>query len=119
MPNRRLNESELEDANRLLDEIRARLEELSNGSPELLWALRRKVYKELTYDERGKPMQRRRLKEQKRREQDGNCAVCGKPLPDTYAVLDRLEAMEGYTVENTRLIHQDCDVKVQTSRGYA
>ena len=55
--------------------------ELSNGDAGLLFALRRKIYKELTYDERTKPMARRKLKEQKRKEQGGLCPVCHRPLP--------------------------------------
>lgn len=92
---------------------------MSRGDADLLFAFRRKVYKELTYDERSSPTARRKLKDLKRREQDGVCAVCSQPLPETYAVLDRLVAAVGYTVENTRLIHQDCDVETQASRGYA
>ena len=42
--------------------MRARLTALAAGDMELLFAFRRKVYKELTYDERGKPMARKRLK---------------------------------------------------------
>lgn len=49
-------------------------------------------------------MQRRQLKLQRRQEQDGKCPICKKPLPESYAVLDRIDAMRGYTPENTRLI---------------
>lgn len=119
MANRQLKDDELERANHLLNDIRERLEELAGGDQELLFAYRRKVYKELTYDERGKPMQRRKLKEQKRAEQDNLCAVCGASLPEKYVVLDRYRAVDGYTRENTRLIHQGCDAQEQESRGYA
>jgi len=119
MGNRQLSTVELDAANNLLRSVRGRLEELSGGDAALLWALRRKVYKELAYDERGKPMHRRKLKRQKLREQEGLCAVCNGPLPESYAVLDRLEAMGGYTAANTRLIHQQCDTAVQRSRRYA
>lgn len=119
MANRQLNEDELDRANRLLDDIRERLEQLAAGDHELLFAYRRKVYKELTYDERGKPMQRRKLKEQKRAEQHNLCAICGESLPEKYVVLDRYRAVDGYTRENTRLIHQGCDAQAQESRGYA
>ena len=85
----------------------------------MLFALRRKVYKELTYDERGKPSHRKRLKALKREEQGGLCPLCGEPLPATYCVLDRYRAVDGYTLENTRLIHQRCDTEVQSERGYA
>jgi len=119
MPNRRLNTDELALANELLDRIRGELDKLSGGDPDLLFAFRRKVYKELTYDERDKPMVRRRLKELKRKEQNGLCPVCQEPLPDAYAVLDRFNAVDGYTPENTRLIHQHCDRKIQAERGYA
>jgi hypothetical protein len=84
-----------------------------------LFALRRKVYKELTYDERDKPSVRKKLKAQKRKEQNGICPACEKPLPATYCVLDRFNAADGYTAENTRLICQPCDITIQSGRGYA
>jgi hypothetical protein len=77
------------------------------------------VYKELIYDERDKPMVRRRLKALKRREQDRICPLCKNPLPEKYCVLDRFVAADGCTAENTQLICQDCDVKTQASRSYA
>ena len=119
MANRRLTAAELAAANDLLRSVREQLARLSADDSSLLWALRRKVYKELTYDERGKPTYRRKLKARKRVAQGGRCAVCGEALPENYAVLDRLEAMGGYTEGNTQLIHQECDTAVQRSRGYA
>ena len=119
MPNRQLSDEELAQANGLLEEIRERLEGLAAGDDELLFAYRRKIYKALTYDERGKPMQRKKLKDKKRAEQENRCAICGDSLPEKYVVLDRFRAAAGYTRENTRLIHQDCDAQVQESRGYA
>lgn len=118
MANRRLNPQELKKAIDLLDDVRDRLREISAGDPELLFAYRRKLFKELSYDERSKPVDRQRLKAQKRREQDGKCPLCQNPLPKTYCVLDRLVASAGYTAANTRLICQRCDVKTQASRGY-
>ncbi len=119
MPNRRLTAAELEDARLLLTMVRAGLRQLAGDDADLLFALRRKVYKELVYDERDKPMVRRRLKAQKRQQQGGLCATCGQPLPHKYSVLDRLSAAAGYTAENTRLVCQACDVSTQQSRGYA
>jgi hypothetical protein len=84
----------------------------------LLFAYRRKIFKELGYDERSKPMVRRKLKDQKWKEQRGLCAICGKDLPVKYTVLDRFRAADGYTPENTRLIHPECDVAHQASKGY-
>jgi len=119
MPNRRLQPEELEKANALLNEIRARLEDLSAGNKELLFAYRRKISKELTYDERSKPMLRRRLKKLKFTQQNGLCPICGKQLPTTYTVLDRFNAVDGYTEENTRLIHPECDIVIQRERKYS
>ena len=120
MPNRRLSEFELETIARpLLAETRERLIALSKGDAELLWALRRKIYKELVYDERSKPMVRMALKRRKFAEQKGICAICQKELFPKGSVLDRFEAMKGYTSINTRLICVPCDTKVQTKRGYA
>jgi hypothetical protein len=99
-------------------DIRTRLDALSGGDFELLFAYRRKIAKELGYDERSKPMARRKLKTQKRRDQVGQCAICAGPLPEKYAVLDRLSAAAGYTSENTRLICECCNRKVQGERGY-
>jgi hypothetical protein len=119
MPNRKLTANELVEANALLDEVRKRLIDLAAGDADLHFAFRRKIYKELTYDERDKPMVRRKLKADKRREQNGNCPLCNKPLPDKYCVLDRFDAAAGYIAENTRLICKECDTKTQVERGYA
>lgn len=118
MSNRQLTAQELVKVRALLDEVRSKLAALSGGDKELLFAYRRKVYKELGYDERGKPMARQALKDKKREEQRGLCAICNKDLPTSYTVLDRLNAVDGYTAENTRLIHQDCDVSHQKAMGY-
>jgi hypothetical protein len=62
-PNRNLSPDELRDVFApLLTEVRSRLVELARGDAAFHWALRRKLAKELTYDERSKPMQRRALK---------------------------------------------------------
>ena len=119
MPNRRLTESELELFRPFLEEVRAKLRALSGNDDQLFWALRRKLAKELSYDERGKPMYRRQLKAFKRGEQGGRCALCNEILPERNAVLDRFEAMLGYTTENTRLICKECDDRVQAERGFA
>jgi len=63
MTNRQLTDEELARVFRpIIDEVRARLRDASRGDDQLLWALRRKLAKELTYDERGKPMHRVKLK---------------------------------------------------------
>ena len=68
MPNRTLSPDELLNVNAVLDEVRARLKSLSGDDSALLTAYRRKIYKELTYDERGKPTHRKTLKALKRRQ---------------------------------------------------
>ena len=118
MANPRLTPEQLYLARTLLDEVRARLTDLSGGDKELLFAFRRKVYKELMHDERSKPMVRRRLKLLKMKEQEGVCPLCNEPLPEKGAVLDRTHAVDGYTPENTRLIHAACDVAYQAAKGY-
>src|SRR5688572_1938099 len=119
MPNRNLTPEELDRVRELLRLVRSELVRLSDGDPELLFAYRRKVYKELTYDERDKPLFRRKLKEQKRREQGGICPICELPLPEKYCVLDRYRAADGYTAANTRLLCPQCDIRVQTDRKFA
>ena len=118
MPNRTLSPDELLNANELLEEVRARLTSLAGDDSTLLFAYRRKIYKELTYDERGKPAHRQKLKALKRGQQAGRCAECASPLPDRYAVLDRLDAQLQYTEDNTRLLCPECDTRIQAHRGY-
>ena len=120
MPNRNLTPAELREVfGPLFKEVQGKLESASSGDADLLWALRRKLAKELSYLERGKPGNRKALKLAKRVQQNGLCALCGQSLPEQGAVLDRMEAMGGYTVANTRLVHHECDRKVQAERGFA
>jgi hypothetical protein len=118
MPNRNLDADELKRANDLLANIRSRLNELANGDPLLLFAYRRKIFKELIYDERGKPGARRELKALKWGEQNGKCTHCGKDLPPKGSHLDRKEAVVGYTAENTELVHSECHQARQAAKGY-
>jgi hypothetical protein len=119
MPNRNLTADELRDVFiPLLAQVRARLVALTSADSEYHWALRRKLAKELVYDERSKPMQRRALKARKRKAQSGLCAECQVSLPELGAVLDRTRAMDGYTDANTRLICPACDARLQSEKHY-
>jgi 5-methylcytosine-specific restriction endonuclease McrA len=118
MANRRLTDAERELLAPLLDEVRQRLRQLASGDEELHWAFRRRLFNQLQYDERLKPPYRAALKQKKRTAQKGLCNVCGTPLPDSYAILDRLEAMKGYTPENTQLLCARCDSDKQRKLGY-
>jgi hypothetical protein len=84
----------------------------------LLFAYRRKIIKELGYDERGKPVARAKLKALKWELQNRKCAQCGGELPLKYSELDRKEAAAGYTVENTELVHAKCHQERQAQKGY-
>ncbi len=119
MPNRRLTPEELVEANALLNRIRVRLESLACNDATLLFAFRRKIYKELSYDERTKPAPRKKLKAFRRGQQGDRCAECDGPLPARGAVLDRLKAQDGYTEDNTRLLSPDCDGRIQAERGFS
>ena len=119
MSNRNLTSTELSEVFApLLAEVRSRLTALADGDQDYHWALRRKLAKELTYDERSKPMQRRALKARKRKAQVGLCTECKALLPEIGAVLDRFKAMDGYTDANTRLICPTCDTRIQTAKRY-
>lgn len=120
MPTPKLTSEQLEKADLLLAKVRQDLLDLSTGDRLLLFAFRRKVWKELQYDERGKPAVRKRLKLRKFKAQDGRCVHCQSPLASDgkEAVLDRQEAMDGYTDENTTLICHACDRRIQEQRGF-
>lgn len=118
MANRRLTLDEQAKATELVNDVRAQLDALGLGDPALRFAYNRFIYIRLTYDERGNPVQRRELKKKKWKDQNGLCAECGSPLPLRYSVLDRLNAIDGYTATNARLIHPECDYKAQQAKGY-
>lgn len=119
MPSKRLTSEQAEKANEILESVRARLVELSGGDASLLFSLRRRIFIRLSYDERGTPAQRAKLKNQKWKDQRGKCAICKEDLPASGAELDRFDALGGYTADNTQLIHHDCHRKQQVERGFA
>jgi hypothetical protein len=103
----------------LFQHTKEELERLSDGNARLLWALRRKLTKELLYLERSTPAARTKLKMKKWIEQRGICPVCSRLLPEKNAELDRFDAFLGYTFENTRLVHHDCHIAEQAKNKYA
>ena len=119
MPNPQLTKEQLVKANDLLADVRQKLQALAGDDPALLFAYRRKVWKELGYDERSKPAGRKRLKAAKWKGQNGLCAECGLDLALAYSELDRFEAAGGYTVENTELVHAKCHHARQAANRYA
>ena len=119
MPNRNLSADELKKAHLLLSEIREKIDVLAAGDSDLHFAYRRKIYKELTYDERGKPMSRRKIKIQKFDQQHGKCAHCQLEMTIRYSELDRKNAAGGYRIENTELVHAKCHQERQAAKGYA
>ncbi len=118
MANSQLNQKQLSKANELLNKIRKEINTLTNNNPELIFAFRRKIYKELIYNERGKPMKRKKLKEGLWKKQKGLCSKCKQKLSEKGAVLDRIKAIRGYNEKNVNLICPQCDKKIQEKRGY-
>ena len=120
MPNPRLTTEQLITLFQpLFEKIQSEIEKLSDGDPKVLWALRRKIAKELVYLERGRPAERRKLQNRKYSQQDGRCAICKEKLPERGGELDRFEAYFGYTAENTRLVCHDCHVADQKAKNYS
>ena len=93
MPNRNLNAVELEQANELLRDIRDRLTALAGNDPLLLFAYRRKIVKELGYDERGKPGARGKLKALKWGQQNGKCPTARSFAPNILSLTARMLRM--------------------------
>ena len=80
------------------------ISKFARDDPALRFAVKRKIDKELMYDERSKPAVRVTLNARKWEAHEGRCVVCKRRLPDRgrEAVLDRFVAMKGYTDANTR-----------------
>lgn len=51
--------------------------------------------------------------------QNGRCAHCRKEMPLKYSELDRKIAANGYTEENTELVHAKCHHERQAAKGYS
>ncbi|MGC2457206.1 MAG: hypothetical protein WA435_04345 [Gallionellaceae bacterium] len=102
----------------LFERVKADLEKLSGGDARLLWALRRKLTKELGYLERSTPTERNKLKARKWNTQKGLCALCSEAVEQKNSELDRFEAFLGYTDSNVRLVHHECHVNDQSKKGY-
>lgn len=103
----------------LFERVVADLYTLSAGDPHLLWALRRKLTKELMYLERNTPAARNKLKAHMWSKQSGLCALCNQEMPQKGSELDRFEAYLGYVEENVRLVHHNCHVRDQAAKRYA
>ena len=103
----------------LFDQVTSALDAMSQGDPKLLFALRRKLVKELSYLEKGTPAHRKKLKSTLWHKQQGLCAICQKPMAEKGSELDRIEAYYGYTEDNVRLVHHQCHVADQAAKGYA
>lgn len=103
----------------LFKRVVADLAQLSNGDSDVLWALRRKLAKELVYLERGTPMQRKLLKTMMWAKQNRTCAICNKDLPLKNSELDRLDTVLGYVESNVRLVHHECHIEDQATKRYA
>jgi hypothetical protein len=109
----------LEAARTILEQARTQIREAARNNQELEFKIRRYVYIRLSYDERGNPLERKRLKVRKYDEQNGLCGLCSKPLGKiAYSDLDRLRAALGYTAANTRLVHSACHHEQQRGKGY-
>jgi len=119
MANRILTPDERKLAHGLLEEIRNRIEQLSGGDPQLRFAYRRKIVKELGYGEKSHPMVRKQLKKLKWDLQNARCAHCGDEMELRYSELDRKVAADGYTEANTQLIHAKCHHERQAAKRYA
>ena len=120
MTNPMLSESDREHLFKpLFEEIVRMIIEAADGDEDRLWALRRKIAKELNYLERSRPADRTKLKKLMRLKQEDKCALCGDPLPEKGAELDRFVAKLGYVESNVRLVHHDCHISDQASKRYA
>ncbi len=103
----------------ILQAARRMIRNAAKGREELEFRLRRFVRIHLEHDERGKPYERKILKQRKFAEQHGLCAVCRKPMRfEEEPHLHRIVASKGYTFKNTRLVHHECHRQQQRAKGF-
>jgi hypothetical protein len=99
--------------------VLADLTATGKGAPEILWALRRKLARDLTYMERSTPAARKKLKARMFAKQNGRCALCGKQMIQRGAELDRFNPYDSYVENNVRLVHHDCHIADQECKHYS
>jgi hypothetical protein len=113
-----LSDDDRAKAIQILEQVRAEIDAAASET-DLRFQIRRYIIKRLEFDERGTPTQRRKLKDLKRKFQRGLCFQCETKLPEKGAELHRLQAMEGYTAENTQLLCRACHAKVASLKPLA
>lgn len=118
MPSRRLTREEAATADDLLAQIKGMVMDAAGGDLVLLFALRRRLFMRLMYWERSTPAERTKLKATKHKTQGGLCAICGEAMDVKGAELDRADPVDGYTAENTRLVHHLCHREDQKIKGF-
>jgi hypothetical protein len=118
MPNRQLSKDELKVAKDLFADLIEKIRNISKDDSELYFAYCRRFTTKFIHEERGTPGQRNKIKKIKHLEQNGLCTFCGEALPEKEAELDRINAADGYSVLNTRLVHQICHRQDQALKGY-
>ena len=117
MPSRRLTRDEASKADILLAEIKAMVVDAAEGDPVLLFALRR-LYTRLMYCERITLDERTKLKAMKHKSQAGLCAICKEAMDIKESELGRGDPVNGYTAENTRLVHHLCHRRDQEIKKF-
>ena len=118
MPSRRLTKDEAVKADALLADVKAMVSAAADGDPVLLFALRRRLFTRLMYWERSTPAERTKLKAAKHKTQRGLCAICDEPMDVKGSELDRADPVDGYTADNTRLVHHACHRQDQETKGF-
>lgn len=125
MSNGPMSIDQLATAREILVEIRRRIADAAGADQRFAFALRRYVFKNLSYDERDTPARRTKLKLQKLIDQGGICAYSACPTPrlkmtkEQEPELDRVDAIKGYTPENTVLMHHACHRFSQREKRFA
>ncbi|UDL95525.1 HNH endonuclease [Lichenihabitans sp. PAMC28606] len=118
MPSRKLTKHEAEQADAILERVKADITREAGDDPVLLFALRRRTFIRLMYWERSTPAERRKLQKLKYAEQDSKCAICGEEMEMVGSELDRFDPVLGYNPLNVQLVHHECHVADQADKGY-
>ena len=116
----KLTDEQREQAKAILDRTRDEISAAGAGDLLVEFSIRRYIQVRLSHDERGKPGDRKKLKMKLFDQQQGQCPLCSQPLTALLgAELHRKVAAEGYTPENTALVHPECHRKQQKERNYS
>jgi hypothetical protein len=104
----RLTKEQREEAASITAATLAKIQAAAKGDPGLFYAFVQKIGGTILYVNRDRAIDRGKMRRLKFQKQDGLCGMCDQRLTLKGSNLHRFYAPNGYSSENTVLLHPGC-----------